>query len=240
MKKLMLLLLLNFVFFIIVTFTVIAQNSFKLGTEEVKISKELREGQVISYDIEIQTDISAISYYIRSPNASICWLRLYSPDGKSIYRKDFGQLFSRFIGRSENQIIQNLTGGKYVLEIIAPSYSSCHYELHLKGLTKEQLISMPDTELYKMNQELIKKESAINSLNQQIIELKNKLNISIKKIENLTKEKEEIDREIELLKNQKTMAERKINLLYVVIIVLFVVNLITYYIFKNKVKIKKK
>src|SRR3989344_9110346 len=127
MKKLMLILILSFVFFIIVTFDVIAQNSFKLGTEEIKILKELKEGQVISYNIETETDINAISYYIRSQNASICWLRLYSTDGKSIYRKDFGQLFSRFIGRSENQIIQNLTGGKHVLEIIAPSYQSCHY-----------------------------------------------------------------------------------------------------------------
>lgn len=239
MKKFIFILISSFVLFIIVNL-VIAQSSFKLGTEEIQISKELKEGQVMTYNIEPEANIDAISYYIRAPNTSICWLRLYDPDGKSIYRKDFGQLFSRFLGRSESYIIQNLTSGKHVLEIIAPSYQSCIYELYLKGLTKEQLIAMPDTELHKINQEIIKKESTINSLNQQINELKREINNSAQKIENLNKEKEKMGKEIQVLKNEKSNAERKIRLLYSLIIVLFLTNLILYFIYKNKLKIKKK
>jgi hypothetical protein len=243
-KKLTFNLILILVFFSVLTCQVLARSSFSLGTEEVKVSKELAEAEVMTYNIELESNIAGISYYIRSNDPLICWLRLYDFQGKKVYSKDFGGLFSRFIGRSENQLIQNLTRGKYTLDIIAPSYQTCGYELYLIGLTKQKLVTIPNTELYKTNQELIKKDNKINTLNELVDELRDELEKNNKKIKNLEKEKSQITNTVQKLMQERGVMQKRINLLtkicYALIIIIICLVLYNLYRYNQKRKKKQK
>ncbi len=234
-KKLPIVILFSFLLIVVSSLAILAQSSVKLGVKEIKVSKDLEAGQVMTHNIELESNIKAISYYIRSENVSMCWLRVYDSNGKNIYSKDFGHLLGRFLGRSETYIIENLTTNSYTLDILAPSYHSCTYELYLKGLTKEELKANPETEFYKMTQEITKKNDTINLLNRQINDLREERNSMNIEIQNLEKEKENMNTKINLL-------QEKINLLIKISIALFVIiiGIVSYYFYIHKSKIKSK
>jgi len=156
--------ILSFVIFLALVPSSIARSSFELGSNEVKVSKILAEGETETYNVNIVDGIVGISYFVRSNEPSMCWLRVYNPSGKKIHSKNYGDLFSRFLGRSEAELIENISSGQYTLDIMSPSYGTCDYELYLIGLTENKLLSNPESEVYKTNQELMKKEETINSL----------------------------------------------------------------------------
>lgn len=237
------------VFFSILTYQVLARISFSLGTEEVKVSKELVEGEIETYNIELESNMAGISYYIRSNQPSMCWVRLYDPSGGKIYSKNFGDLFGRFLGRSETETIENMSNGQYTLDVMSPSYGTCGYELYLTGLTEDKLLSNPQTEVYKTNQELIKKEDTINSLKKTINNLKEELDEYDAKITNLEKVNEDINKTLKIAENtiqklnkEKEDMQRRINLLtktfYALVIV--IISLALYYFYRHNQKRKKK
>lgn len=248
-KKLAFNSILILVFFSILTFQVLARSSFSLGTQEVKVSKELAEGEVETYKIELESNIAGISYYIRSNQPSMCWVRVYDPSGEKIHSKNFGNLFGRFLGRSETETIENMSNGQYTLDVMSPSYGTCGYELYLTGLTEDKLLSNHQTVVYKTNQELIKKEDTINSLKKTINNLKEELDEYDEKITKMEKENEDINKTLNLAENtikklneEKEDMQKRINLLtklfYALVIV--VIGLVSYYFYRRNQKRNKK
>ena len=142
-----------------------------------------------------------------------------------------------------------MSNGEYNLDVMSPSYGTCGYELYLTGLTEDKLLSNPQTEVYKTNQELIKKEDTINSLKKTINNLKEELDEYDEKKTKMEKENEDINKTLGLAENtikklneEKEDMQRRINLLTKIFyaLVIVIIGLASYYFYRHNQKSNKK
>ena len=244
MKKILLIGLPVFIFLFILSNQVFSET-LSVGTKEITAQNSLAEGKVKTYELQLQDDIKGISYYLRSQTPTICWLRLYDSTGKTVYSEDIGSLLGRFLGRTDTEIIENITDKKYTLDVLAPSYHSCNYTLYLKGLTQQTLISTAGTESYTINQELTKKTNEIDLLNKVITDLREEIALNSNEIKELTKQKEEMNNTLVSKENITQELQKKVSLLAKVSLALGLMLVIlmgvgSYYLYSYTTKLKKR